>query len=135
MFDPFLFGFAWPLSGFLFRGERALHGIAVLGLGTGIFGHGWFLSTVGCRLPVGQRQEVVGLATIGNGLDVFDAPVVVDVNPRPRQVGAFVGTPDRCVPVRLDVRDHLLAGRIAGFAGFLVVDALHPPQIGDVFMP
>ena len=40
MFDPLLFRFAWSPASFLFRCERARHGIAVLGLGACIFGHG-----------------------------------------------------------------------------------------------
>lgn len=40
MFDSLLFRFAWSPASFLFRGKRARHGIAVLGLGACIFGHG-----------------------------------------------------------------------------------------------
>jgi hypothetical protein len=84
---------------------------------------------------LGQRQQIVSLPSICNGLDILDAPVAMDMNPCASELRIAVGAPHRKIAILFDVGNHFLPRAITalGYISRLINPVT--PEMADVLMP
>jgi hypothetical protein len=70
---------------------------------------------------LGEREQVVRFPTIGDGLNIFDSTIAVDVNERTFQFRVPIWAVDRRVASYLNVRDHSFSGVNPSFSHWLTV--------------
>ena len=97
------------------------------------YGHGRLEAML--RLLQRQRQQIVGLSSISDRLNVLGIYVVVDMYPRALYLGIAIRAPHRVITVFFDVAYHLLARGKPALQSLPRLIDLIPPQVTDVFMP